>query len=99
VSQTHRPIVRGLVHWILGLWAVVGVSVAIWFLSINSSAGDWQDVVSIVTIAFVAVCGLAIGLSWLIIRYFVTGDGARAAVALLGPPALVGLIPFTLWLI
>jgi hypothetical protein len=99
VSRTHRPIVRGPVNWILGLWAVVGVSIAIWFLSINSSAGDWQDVVSVVSIAFVGVCALAIGLSWLVIRFLVTGDGARAAVALLGPPVLVGLIPFTLWLL
>ncbi|HUP15367.1 MAG TPA: hypothetical protein VM848_04885 [Acidimicrobiia bacterium] len=99
MSQTHRPLIPRPIHWILGLWAVVGVSIAIWFLSINSFAGDWQDVVSVVSIAFVVVCGLAIGLSWLIVRYFITGDSARVAVALLGPPALFGLIPFTLWLL
>jgi len=33
-----------------------------------------------------------------VIRYVVAGAGARTAVALLGPPALIGLIPFLLWL-
>ena len=53
---------------------------------------------SVIAIAFLAGCGLAIGLSWLVIRYFVARDGARKVVALLGPPALIGLIPFLLWL-
>jgi hypothetical protein len=97
VRRALEPI-RSPIHWILGLWALVGVSIAIWFLSINSSAGDWQDLVSVIAIAFLAGCGLAIGLSWLVIRYFVARDGVRTAVALLGPPGLIGLIPFLLWL-
>ena len=90
--------IRSPIHWILGLWALASVSIAIWFLSINSQSGDWQEVVSIIAVAFLAGCGLAIGLCWLLIRYFVARDGARTAVALLGPPALIGLIPFLLWL-
>ena len=97
MSRAREP-VRSLINWILGFWALVSVAIAVWFLSINSSAGDWQDVVTIIGVVFVAVCGLAIGLSWLIIRYLVTGDRARAAVATLVPPALIGLVPLILWL-
>ena len=97
MRRTFEPI-RSPIHWILGLWALVGASIAIWFLSINSSAGDWQDLVSVIAVAFLAGCGLAIGLSWVVIRYVVARAGARTAVALLGPPALIGLIPFLLWL-
>lgn len=96
MSRTREP-ARSLINWILGFWALVSVAIAIWFLSINSSAGDWQDLVTIIGLVFVAACGLAIGLTWLIIRYLVTGDTARAAVATLVPPALIGLVPFILW--
>lgn len=97
MNRAREP-VRSLINWILGFWALVSVAIAFWFLSINSSAGDWQDVVTIIGVVFVAACGLAIGLSWLMIRYLVSGDTARVAVATLVPPALIGLVPLILWL-
>lgn len=49
MSRAREP-VRSLINWILGFWALVSVAIAVWFLSINSSAGDWQDVVTIIVV-------------------------------------------------
>jgi hypothetical protein len=88
VSGTYKPPIPAPINWILGLWALVAISLPIWFLAINWPLDDWWFILLLLAGAFVALCSLVLWLTWLVIRYVVSGVGTRTGVALLGPPAL-----------
>lgn len=82
---------------ILVAWTGVGVLFTLWFFSISANSGEWQDLVNLAAVAFMLIALVAVALSWVIARYAVRGKTWKVLVAVVGPPAFVGLVPIVFW--
>lgn len=69
------------------------------FLIENRGAGDWSDLVDAIALTFVVASLLAVGLTYLLVRFVVADPRYRVALAVVGPPGCFLVAALLLWLL
>ncbi|CAN5827173.1 hypothetical protein BH23ACT5_BH23ACT5_01500 [soil metagenome] len=98
-GQPVRSRLDSAQKWILVGWIVAAAALSVWFLDLNSHAGEWADLVNVIALMFFAASLVTVGITYVFVRFVLVGKVARSVGSLMGPPGLFGLVALSLWLI